>query len=389
MTASVTEQQWDAVRGSVRTTADRFCELVASIPDPGTRATATWSVADMTAHVTTVSFLNTLLLQAAPVPFDMPGLTAAIAGTTIETVDGLNDQVMSHFTEREAGRLLEILRDHIGLMLTASQDRDPAETFSWLGGARLPLTGMFAHMLNELLIHGDDIARATGARWAMPAADAALFFDLFLIGLASGNTGHLLDGSKRPLRRRIAVEFRSGYTTPVTFVVRNGTVTAEPPGPGADAAVRFDPATLNMMLFGRISKPRAVLTRKIVISGRRPWLMPAFLRTVRLPSLAKDQQDQPRHGQHRGGPPALPGPLCRAGAACRRNRMLVPGVLRTGAPDRGRSRVMHVFQRSRTVISGTLIAAAAAISVAALPAPGGDRQQRPAAPLADPERAGA
>jgi len=50
---------------------------------------------------------------------------------------------------------------------------------------------------------------------------------------------------------------------------------------------------------------------------------------------------------------------------------------------------MHVFQRSRTVISGTLIAAAAAISVAALPAPGGDRQQRPAAPLADPERAGA
>jgi hypothetical protein len=67
-------------------------------------------------------------------------------------------------------------------------------------------------------------------------------------------------------------------------VVCNGKVAIEPAGPRVDATVRFDPAALNMMMFGRISKSRAVLTRKIVISGRRPWLMPAFLRTVRLPS---------------------------------------------------------------------------------------------------------
>jgi uncharacterized protein (TIGR03083 family) len=284
MIAAVTEKQWDAVRGSVHTTAGRFCDLVSSIPDPGTRATAKWSVADLTAHVTTVAFLNTMLMQAAEIPFQMPNLTEALAATTVEGVHGLNDQVLSHFTERDAGRLMEMLRDHVDLMLTASQDRDPAETFSWLGGAQLPLAGMFAHMLNEMLIHGNDIADAVGLPWAMPVEDAALFFDLFYIGLASGNTGRLLDGSKRPLQRRIAVEFRSGYTTPVTFVVRNGTVTAEPPGPGADAAVRFDPPSLNMMMFGRISKPRAVLTRKIVITGRRPWVMPAFLRTVRFPS---------------------------------------------------------------------------------------------------------
>ena len=32
--------------------------------------------------------------------------------------------------------------------------------FSWLGGARVPLAGMFAHMVNEMLIHGNDMARA-------------------------------------------------------------------------------------------------------------------------------------------------------------------------------------------------------------------------------------
>jgi hypothetical protein len=196
----------------------------------------------------------------------------------------LNDQVMSHFTERDTGQLLELLREQVSLMLTASKNRDPAETFSWLGGARLPLAGMFSHMVNELLIHGNDIAQALKMPWAMPAQDAALFFDLFCVGLMSGDTGRLLDGSRRPVPRRIAVEFRSAYTTPVTFVVRGGAVSAEPAGPGADATVRFDPATLNLMLFGRTSRLRAVLARKIVIGGRRPWLMPAFLRTVRMPS---------------------------------------------------------------------------------------------------------
>ena len=165
MTASVTEEQWDAVRKSVRTTAGRFCELVSSIPDPGTKATVKWSVADTTAHVTTVAFLNTMLLQAATVPFNMPGLTEAIAATTVEGVHGLNDQVLSYFTERDAGRLTGVLRDHIDLMLTAARSHDPAETFSWLGGARLPLAGMFAHMVNELLIHGNDIARAVKVPW--------------------------------------------------------------------------------------------------------------------------------------------------------------------------------------------------------------------------------
>jgi uncharacterized protein (TIGR03083 family) len=283
MAASVTEEQWNAVRESLRKTAGRFCELVSSVPDPDTRATVRWSVADVAAHLATIALLDTTLLQAAD-PFPMPGLAEGLEATTVDDVHGFNDQVMSYFTERDAGQTVGILRDHIDLMLTASQNRDPGETFAWLAGARLPLAGLMAHMVNELLIHGNDIARAVKVPWAMPPEDAALFFDLFFVGLASGDMGRLLDGSKHPLERRIAVEFRSGYTTPVTVVACGGRVTAEPAGPDADATIRFDPATLNMMLFGRISKSRAVLTRKVIIGGRRPWLLPAFLRTVRAPS---------------------------------------------------------------------------------------------------------
>jgi hypothetical protein len=38
------------------------------------------------------------------------------------------------------------------------------------------------------------------------------------------------------------------------------------------------------MLFGRTSQIRAVLSGKVRVSGRRPWLLPAFRRTMRLPS---------------------------------------------------------------------------------------------------------
>jgi len=94
----------------------------------------------------------------------------------------------------------------------------------------------------------------------------------------------LLDGSPPPRERRIAVEFRSAHTTPVTLVLRAGRVTAEEPGGDTDVRLRFDPATLNLMMFGRVSRARAAFTGKVVVRGRRPWLLPDFLRTVRLPS---------------------------------------------------------------------------------------------------------
>lgn len=50
-------------------------------------------------------------------------------------------------------------------------------------------------------------------------------------------------------------------------MIRDGRLTAEPPDPGADATVQLDPATLNMMLFGCVSKVRAIATRKFVIGG--------------------------------------------------------------------------------------------------------------------------
>lgn len=97
-----------------------------------------------------------------------------------------------------------MLRGHINRMLDASAGRDPAATFAWLGGARLPLAGMLAHMVNELLIHGSDIARAL-------------------------NMGRVLKGSKRPVKRRWRPSTSSGSRRATALVIDKARLCGQSP----------------------------------------------------------------------------------------------------------------------------------------------------------------
>jgi hypothetical protein len=140
---------------------------------------------------------------------------------------------------------------------------------------------MLAHLTNEMLIHGLDIARASGRPWPIPAAYEAMFLELFLIGMVRNDVGGLFEGAK-PSPRRITVEFRSAYTDPVVLVLQHGTLRAEEPDGRADVRLTFDPAVLVPMMFGRVGKARAVFSGKVTVRGRRPWRLAKFLRTVRM-----------------------------------------------------------------------------------------------------------
>lgn len=280
---AITEGKWRAVRVAVRETGDRFADLVSACA-PSAMATADWSVADTVAHVGAIASLYVSLVQPEQFPHPFPALRDRIAATTVDTVAELNELLLRLDPERDQKALTRRLRADIDRLLAATEHRDPAATVPWLGDSRVPLAGIAAHLVNELLIHGRDIARGTRhQRWAIPPQDAALFFDLFLVEVIRCGYGRLLDDGDRP-QAHVAVEFRSRYTSPVTLSLRDGHVSIADRRSGPDVHLRFDPTTLNLMLFGRISRARAALTGKVVIWGRRPWLLPAFLRTVRLPS---------------------------------------------------------------------------------------------------------
>lgn len=275
---TVTEQRWEATRAAVAGNGERFAALVAA-SDPRTMATADWSVADTAAHVAAIADMNTRLVRFA----EPAGVRDQFLATTVDTVRDLNVRMMELFPERDPAALAARLRADVETILALTEQVDPSTPVTWLGGSKVPICGVLAHLVNELQIHGRDIARATGTPWPVDAAEAALFFEVFFVELLRNGVGSLLDTDEPPSARRIAVDCRSRHTTPVTIVLRNGEVSVEDPGGPVDVRIHFDPVTFNLMLFHRISKPRAALTGKVFVLGRRPWLLRTFLKTVRCP----------------------------------------------------------------------------------------------------------
>lgn len=283
--ATTSRDQWLAVRASVQRAGERFADLVATAPRPDAMATAHWSVADTAAHVAGVVWLYTDVLPPGTGEPAVAALADSIPQVTVDTVAEFNNLTLRYFTERDPRTIAARLRTDIARILRGTEHHDPAMPIPWLGGSTIPLAGVLAHLANELLIHGRDIARALGTPWSISPRDAALFFNLFLLNALS-DVGRLVDTMSAVGRRRVAVEFRSRYTTPAVVTLDNGRITVQPPATGADMRVHFDPPTLNLMLFGRISTARAALTGKVLVWGPRPWLLPSFLRIVRLPSNA-------------------------------------------------------------------------------------------------------
>ncbi|NUO58514.1 MAG: hypothetical protein HOV78_17745 [Hamadaea sp.] len=277
MSAIVSPGQWSAVRAAYDAAGQRFLDLAATVA-PQAMATKDWSVADTVAH------LMTLSRMAVEVARRQSSRAELIAATTVDTVAGLNDALMGDFATRDVPVLLKQIRAEMDELLRVTADATPTDTVAWLGGSRLSIAAVHAHMMNEFHIHGRDVALATGTPWVVPAAEAVLFFDLFMIGIVRTGYGILLENGIAPPKGRVAVQFRSKYSQPVTMVVTDGVVSIEDPGRDVDVHVRFDPATLNQIMFGRVTKARAALTGKIQVWGRRPWLLLPFLTYVHMPS---------------------------------------------------------------------------------------------------------
>lgn len=279
----ISPARWTEVRRAVEEVGERFSRLVLS-SDPGAMATAHWTVADTAAHVAGIAWQYTSLVVGYDSARPIPGVREQLLGTTVDNIHGgLNAAILRNFPERDPAALVAILRSSIATVLKRTADADPASTVTWLGGSSLPRAGLLAHLTNEMLVHGRDIARATGAPWPIPQERAALFFELFVVEVIRNGVGVLLDlaGPARP--GRIAVEFRSAHTRPVTIVVTDGAVSVEEPGRGADVRLFFKPVALDLMLFHRVGRVRTALAGGVRAWGRRPWLLPAFLEKVRLP----------------------------------------------------------------------------------------------------------
>jgi hypothetical protein len=279
----ITSEKWLEVRAALNDVSIRFAALVAGA-SPRVMATAEWTTMDTAAHVTAIAWLYTAMVVSDDTPLPIPGIRETILGTTVDNIHGdLNVRMNRGYPERKPDAVAAKLRSCVDEILRKTAGDDPYRTVSWLGGSRVPLAGIMAHLTNEMLVHGRDIARSTGAPWQMPDEYSALFFELFLIEIMRNGLGTVLDDDRPARGGRIAVEFRSAYTRPVTMVLDSGHVSIEEPSSDNDVRIYFKPAVMTLMLFHYITRSRAAMTGSLVVWGRRPWLLMPFLRKVRLP----------------------------------------------------------------------------------------------------------
>jgi hypothetical protein len=262
----------------------RFRALVLDQP-PALRVTREWRLADVVAHVATIAAMDVGLIHGAGPAIAIPGFDDLVARTTVDSVNVLNDHVLAHFTDRDVPALIERLDADIATLAAhGTAGRATADPVSWLGGARVPVSGLHAHLLNEMNIHAWDITRACGRPWAVDPADAALFIDEFVAGMVRYGCGRLLDRDRPFSGRSVTVAFDSGHGLPVRFEVRGGLVREIAGESPADVHLTYDPPTFNLMSFGRIGRGRAILSGRVRIGGRRPWLLPVVTATLRFPS---------------------------------------------------------------------------------------------------------
>lgn len=197
------------------------------------------------------------------------------------------------YVAAEPSRDLAALADRIEAAAADLTDRTaglgPEEEVDWLGGARLPLRAVHAHIVSELLVHGDDVARAEGRPWPIRRADALLALDDFVVPLTAAFARAGTFGGAGAFVNPAAATFHGVYEIrllggpPRQFVFAGGTLAIEDPVPGrrVDCHVRADPAAMLLVVWRRRSHWPAVATGKLRAWGRRPWLaakLPALFR---------------------------------------------------------------------------------------------------------------
>ncbi|MDQ3756243.1 MAG: hypothetical protein M3394_00090 [Actinomycetota bacterium] len=220
-----------------------------------------WGTGEVAAHLSHVIRLDTDAIAGRVLP-PAELHPAGVADVT--------DAELAADPERDpdalAARVETLMQDFL-----AASEAPADDHVSWLGGVRLPASAVACHLLEEVLVHGFDLARPTNQQWSIRPAHAALSIvgAVAPIVTAAGPTAFLRSRRAAEFRARVEVRLRGHDRLAIVF--DNG-LTIEPGARGPfDAHVSVDPASMLLLLLNRVSRRPLLLRGKIVVWGRRPW----------------------------------------------------------------------------------------------------------------------
>jgi hypothetical protein len=255
--------------------APRLSALVRSIEDPTAHAIGNWNTVEVAVHLAHV-WEN--LTSLADDEIDSPL-------HDIGSLDSLTEGLVQQDTDRDPAALANRIDVRVKAFLSDAPALHSDAPSPWLvQGIVVPRVALACHLLSESLVHGHAIARAQHVRWSITPAHAGLALMGFAFPLLSRLDPRALvdQENARGFSARYEISVRgAGY---VFMEIAGGAVTVQlERGRNVDCHLSADPATLLLLLFGRISQWPAILTGKLFAWGRKPWLAPRIRQVLRNP----------------------------------------------------------------------------------------------------------
>jgi uncharacterized protein (TIGR03083 family) len=252
--------------GTVRT-----AQLLRAVPDPGVRIPGLqWTIAEAAAHLVgeLTDYTRYVTGERKAHGFDDPDQSPS------QRSAAANVAQLAAYPERDLGTLADALAPAVEGFLTAAAGRSGDEAIPASNGLTMTLPTMIAALLGEQVIHGIDIARASGQKWPISRGDALV--------VVAGVMAMVPDYVDRKLAAGLHItyelRFRGGSSYRVA--IDDGSARVVGPAGPVDCVISADPVAFLLVGYGRTGQLGAILTGKIVASGRKPWLGLKFGRLI-------------------------------------------------------------------------------------------------------------
>jgi len=263
------------VRVALATTAARVIKLVRSIEKPEAPAVGNWNAGDVAVHLAHVWENLTALADAK--------MEAPLQD--IETLGSLTEALVTQEGDRTPAALADRIAARAAAFLADSSPLTRDAPSPWLvQGIVVPRVALACHILSECLVHGHDIARAQGVRWTIEPAHASLALMGFAFPLLARLDPRAMVDQQRTAGFEACYELSVRGAGHVFLLISEGAMTVAPqPRRRVDCHVSAAPATLLLLLFGRINQWSAILSGRLLAWGPKPWLGPKLRHVLRNP----------------------------------------------------------------------------------------------------------
>lgn len=274
---------WRMTRRALAAEAARVVTLLRDVTEPPSRpADQVWGFAELAAHLS-----HGWMILPALARGDEDPLRELVGSTSFRHPSELGDltqRAVEADPERDPVVLAKRIETAASSYLSSCRDSDVDQVQPWLAtGVRMPIPVFSAHLLNETVLHGLDLARAAGRRWRVDPAHASLALHEFLVPIIRELPDDVVDADAG--QARVVLEFRLRRAGRLRLRLEDGGLHVDDPaGPGrVDARIGTDSATLLMFLWNRQGPGRVLMRGRAVVWGRAPWRAVRMKQAVALP----------------------------------------------------------------------------------------------------------